>query len=380
MSLQRIADYTITRELGQGGMGKVYQALSPDGATVALKTAVWPEGLDARARWETVERFQREARAARSLQHPGICQVLDIGADQDTFFIVLEFLDGQSVGELVELAGAIKLERALEIMLSVCDALAFAHEKGIIHRDIKPDNIMVLRTGQVKLTDFGLASITHETGVTQTGTSMGTFAYMSPEQARGEKVDLRSDIFSLGATFYEMLTGRRAFDGQGIVAVTNQILQDDPAPVKGVPTHVSVALSKCLRKKREHRFASVRELTDCLRGKGAAGEVARTAVRPPQATQPAAPSAGRRRAAPPAAPRQPAAATPPPSASGAVPDLRCPKCNEPMTRTTAACWKCGTPNPAIARRRQRSESNVELRDALQSFDRSRRSGWFRKRK
>jgi len=379
VSLQRIADYTITRELGQGGMGKVYQALSPDGATVALKTAVWPEGLDARARWETVERFQREARAARSLQHPGICQVLDIGADQDTFFIVMEFLDGQSVGELIELAGAIKLERALEIMLSTCEALAYAHEKGIVHRDIKPDNVMVLRTGQVKLTDFGLASIVHETGVTQTGTSMGTFAYMSPEQARGEKVDERSDIFSLGATFYEMLTGRRAFDGQGIAAVTNQILQDDPTPVKGVPTHVSVALSKCLRKKREHRFANVRELIDCLRGKGAGREVTRTAVLPPRTAQPAAPSGQSPRTAPPATPGRPAASRTP-SASGAVPDLRCPKCNEPMTRTTAACWKCGTPNPAIARRRERAQSNVELRDALQSLDRSRRSGWFRKRK
>ena len=208
MSLGNIADYTLKRELGQGGMGKVYLARSSDGHDVALKTIIIPEGINARARWEAVERFQREARAARSLTHDSICQVLDTGADGETFFIVMEYLDGQSLRERIEETGSLPVERSVQIMFEVCDALAYAHDQGIIHRDIKPDNIMVLRGGRAKIMDFGLASIVYETGMTQTGTMMGTISYMSPEQARGEKLDVRSDIFSLGVTFYEMLTGK----------------------------------------------------------------------------------------------------------------------------------------------------------------------------
>ena len=138
MSLRKIADYTITRELGRGGMGTVFQALSPEGATVAIKTVLWPESVDPRDRWEAIERFQREARAASSLSHPNICQVLDFGADEDSLYIVMEFLDGETLSDLIALAGGIKVARAVEIVCDVGEGLGHAHEQGIIHRDVKP--------------------------------------------------------------------------------------------------------------------------------------------------------------------------------------------------------------------------------------------------
>ena len=389
MSLGTIGDYELKRELGQGGMGKVYLAASRDGAEVALKTIIFPDGLTARARWEAVERFQREARAARSLEHPNICQVRDIGADGDTFFIVMEYLDGQSVGEEIEASGALGVERSVQVMLEVCGSLAYAHDQGIIHRDIKPDNIMLLRNGQAKLMDFGLAAIVHETGVTQTGTMMGTFSYMSPEQARGEKVDARSDIFSLGVTLYEMLTGRQAFGGEASGAVINDILNKELEPVTGLPPVVSRTLNRCLRKKPEYRFGNVREIISNLQTLGiaptAGGQAAvqgtmvqparaddAKAVSPPPPASPASSS--------PAAASSPAAPKRRPPTSGVKrPHMRCGKCGERMAENTPSCWKCGTPNPALAQRKSRAESQVAIREALAGYKPPKKRGWFRRR-
>jgi serine/threonine-protein kinase len=261
---RKIADYTITRELGRGGMGTVYQALSPEGATVAIKTVLWPENVDPRARWEAIERFQREARAASSLSHPNICQVLDFGADEDSLYIVMEFLEGNTVRQLLGDAGVIRMDRAVEIISSVGEALAHAHDQGIIHRDIKPENIMVLRGGQAKLTDFGLAAVASERTLTMPGTTMGTMFYMSPEQVRGERLDARSDIFSLGATFYEMLTGVRAFQAEEPAAVMNQILTHDPPLIPGLAADLCEVLQRCLRKAPRDRFQSTREVITSL--------------------------------------------------------------------------------------------------------------------
>jgi serine/threonine-protein kinase len=397
VSLEKIAEYTLTRELGQGGMGKVYLATSPEGTEVALKTMLLPEGLDARARWETVERFQREARAARSLTHPKICQVLDIGADAETFFIVMELLDGQSLRDMITVSGRIEVQRAMQILVDVCEALAYAHDQGIVHRDIKPDNIMVMKSGETKLMDFGLASIMHETGVTQTGTTMGTFSYMSPEQARGEKPDARSDIFSLGATFYEMLTGEQAFQGDAPGAILSEILNKDPEPVTGVPPQASRAVAKCLRKKPAYRFQNVREIIESLRSAGAttAGQqtmvqgamVEGTVVMPstsraqgPASSPPAVPSSGVGRPRP-AASAGSAASRERPLTSGARAfDFRCPKCNEGLKKNTPACWRCGTPNPAMAQRKARSESQSAIMDALKDYKPPKKRGWFRRRR
>jgi serine/threonine-protein kinase len=332
-------------------MGKVFQALSPSGDTVALKTMLLPEGLDARTRWETVERFQREARAARSLTHPAIVQVLDIGADGDTFFIVMEYLDGQTIREIVTAIGPISVARAVEIASSACQALAYAHDQGIIHRDVKPDNIMVLRGGATKLTDFGLAAIVVEKGVTQTGTVMGTFSYMSPEQVRGEKLDARSDLFSLGATLYEMLSGRQAFPGDTPAVVLNHILKDEPAPIADLPPHVSRTLTRCLRKDPLQRFQSARELAASLQGK-AADQPVGTAILPGRAAAPAAPAP---------APEIVASLTAPP------PVFRCSKCGEPMSKTAPSCWKCGEPNSLMAMHREEAKRQHQVDSLLRNF-------------
>jgi serine/threonine-protein kinase len=276
MATRKIAGYTITREHARGGMGTVYQALSPEGAMVAIKTVLWPESVDPRTRWEAIERFQREARAASSLSHPNICQVLDFGADEDSLYIVMEFLEGNTVRQLIGDAGAIKVDRAVEIVSSVGEALAHAHDQGIIHRDVKPENIMILRGGQAKLTDFGLASVASQQTMTMPGTTMGTMSYMSPEQVRGEKVDARSDIFSLGATFYEMLTGVRAFQAEEPAGVVNQILNTDPPPIAGVPANISEAVAKCLHKAPGERYQSTREMLAALKTR--ATDVAPSAI------------------------------------------------------------------------------------------------------
>jgi len=389
VSPDRIADYTLKSEIGQGGMGKVFLADSPEGREVALKTVIFPEGLSARARWETVERFQREARAARSLEHPNICQVLDFGADEDTFFIVMEFLAGRSLRDEIHAAGKLDPPRAMSILLGVYQALAYAHEKGIVHRDIKPDNIMLLNAGPAKLMDFGLAAIVHETGVTQTGTMMGTFSYMSPEQARGEKLDPRSDIFSLGVTFYEMLTGRQAFQGEAPGAVIQEILNTEVEPVSGLPGDVSRVLNKCLRKRPSYRFQTALEIIAALRAAGAAPTPsAATAVQGTMVMSggAATPPPGSSAAAPPrpASSSAPAASnqTPPPAKRSlsklSAPDLRCAKCHEPMLANSPSCWKCGTPNPAIARRKAFNESQAAISDALQDYKPRKKRGWFRR--
>jgi len=421
LSLSNIADYTLKRELGQGGMGTVYLARSSEGQDVALKTIIFPQGLNARARWEAVERFQREARAARSLTHDNICQVLDTGADGETFFIVMEFLDGQSLRERIDETGSLPVERSVQIMFDVCDALAYAHDQGIVHRDIKPDNIMVLRGGRAKIMDFGLASIVYETGMTQTGAMMGTISYMSPEQTRGEKLDARSDIFSLGVTFYEMLTGRRAFEGEAPGAVLHAISNTEVEPVSGLPPTVSRTLNKCLRKQPSYRFQNVSEIIAALRTTGiqpvsegaqktvpkgtivmpgsapsasvvppppppAASTPPPTASTPPPAAKPA-PSPVPSATPPPAAsagkstPSPLSSPTPPPAASaGKQAGFKCSKCGEWLAERTASCWKCGTPNPAISVRKSRSQSQSAISEALQSYKPPKKRGWFGRRR
>ena len=402
MSLGNIADYTLKRELGQGGMGTVYLARSSEGQDVALKTIIFPQGLNARARWETVERFQREARAARSLTHDNICQVLDTGADGETFFIVMEYLDGQSLRERIEETGSLPVERSVQIMFDVCEALAYAHDQGIIHRDIKPDNIMVLRGGRAKIMDFGLASIVYETGMTQTGTMLGTISYMSPEQARGEKLDVRSDVFSLGVTFYEMLTGRQAFQGDAPGAVIHAISNTEVEPVSGLPPTVSRTVNKCLRKQPMYRFQTVREIIAALRTTGVPpvsdrvqnafpeGTMVMPSGAPSGAVVPpiAPPTAPTQLPTPPTSPTSTkptpspiSAATPPPAVSAAKgPGFKCTKCGEWLAEKTASCWKCGTPNPAISVRKSRSQSQSAISDALQDYKPPKKRGWFGRRR
>jgi len=221
-----VAHYKVLEKLGEGGMGVVYKAEDTKlKRTVALKFLRPELTKDPQAK----ARFTQEAQAAAALDHPNICAVHEIGEAEGTTYIVMPCVKGQSLKEKIA-AGPLSIEEALDIAGQVAEGLKEAHERGIIHRDIKPANIMLTEKGQAKIMDFGLAKLTAAADVTQTLGIMGTIAYMSPEQARGEAVDHRTDIWSFGAMLYEMLTGQLPFGRQPDQTLIYSILNDVPEP------------------------------------------------------------------------------------------------------------------------------------------------------
>ncbi len=229
-----ISHYQIIEKLGQGGMGVVYRAQDLNlQRTVALKF-LSPHVLDDA---ESRERFLREARAAASLDHPNVCTVYEIGEQEEHAFLAMAFVEGQTVREKVALR-PLKLSEALDIAIQAGEGLRSAHEKGIVHRDVKSANLMVMPEGVVKVMDFGLAQLAGQSGLTKSRATLGTAAYMSPEQARHQPVDHRSDIWSLGVVLYEMLTGRAPFEGEHEAAVLYSVIHETPEPVTalgGIP-------------------------------------------------------------------------------------------------------------------------------------------------
>jgi eukaryotic-like serine/threonine-protein kinase len=254
--------YRIERELGRGGMAKVF--LGTDtvlGRTVAVKILA-PQYADDEG---FVQRFRREAQAAASITHPDIVSVFDTGSDDGIHFIVMEYVEGRTLAEILAGGGRILPERAIDIAMDVCLALEAAHARGVIHRDIKPGNIMLDPRGDVKVTDFGIARVTTTADtVAQTAAILGTASYLSPEQAQGQPVDGRSDIYSLGCVVYEMLTGRPPFLGDSPVAVASKQVLEQPVPPSRLNSDVTADLDavilRALAKNPANRYQSAEEM------------------------------------------------------------------------------------------------------------------------
>jgi serine/threonine protein kinase/thioredoxin-like negative regulator of GroEL len=262
---QFVAHYKILEKLGEGGMGVVYKAEDTKlKRTVALKFLPPELTRDLQAK----KRFLQEAQAAAALDHPNICAVFEIGEAEGTTYIAMPYVRGQSLKEKIA-AGPLAVEEALDIAGRVGEGLKEAHEKGIIHRDIKPANIMLTEKGQAKIMDFGLAKLAWAVDLTKTAGTMGTLAYMSPEQARGDIVDHRTDIWSLGVVLYEMLAGQLPFTGESTQGVVYSILNKDPEPLSvlrpDIPRPVVQVVTKALEKDSSRRYQNIQELIQDLK-------------------------------------------------------------------------------------------------------------------
>ena len=262
--------YELQELVGTGGMSSVYKAHDRLLArTVALKVLHQQYAGDD----GYVERFRREARAVAALSHPNIVTVIDRGEHGDRQFIVFEFVDGENLKQLVQRSGPLPVATALELGIQVARGLGFAHEQGLVHRDVKPQNVLLNGNGEAKVTDFGIArSLDVKHGMTQTGTVLGTSDYIAPEQAQGQTVDAHTDVYSLGVVMYELLTNEVPFPGENFVAVAMRHINEPPPPVRerrpDVSPRLEAAIQCAMAKAPADRFASMtdfcRELEACL--------------------------------------------------------------------------------------------------------------------
>jgi len=269
--LKSLGRYQIQGVLGKGAMGLVYDGLDPKlNRRVAIKTILTRALDEATARHYSM-RFKREVRAVARLNHPNIVQVYDFGNEGDLAYIVMEYIKGKELKDHFEKKERFDLKTIFRLMTELLDALECAHEAGVIHRDIKPANLMIDAGGHAKLTDFGVARFTEPDGeqleATRAGTIVGTPSYMSPEQIQGQTLDRRTDIFSAGVVFYQLLTGQKPFEGTQW-ALAKKIIQDDPvwpSSLVQIPTAIDRVVARALAKAPEQRYQSARSFAGSLK-------------------------------------------------------------------------------------------------------------------
>ncbi|HSJ52431.1 MAG TPA: serine/threonine-protein kinase, partial [Anaerolineae bacterium] len=263
---QQFGPYKITEKLGEGGMAVVYKGYQPSlNRNVAIKVLRQELAQDE----EFVTRFRREALAVADLNHPNILHVYDAGFVQGMYYIVMAYVDGGSLKEMV-LQGALDPEYAISVACQVAEALHHAHERGIVHRDVKPNNILISRDGRPLLSDFGIAKALHESaGLTRTGMSIGTPEYMAPEQIQGQKVDARTDIYALGIVLYEMLAGWAPFSSTTPVAALFKQVNEAPPPLRqaniNIPAWLEAVVTRALCKSPHDRYQQASEFAEALR-------------------------------------------------------------------------------------------------------------------
>ena len=294
-----LSQYRILEKLGEGGMGEVYLA---EDTSLKRKVALKVLPAEMAADPERLARFKREAESVAALNHPNIVTIHSVEEFEGKHFLTMEWVDGQTLGELMS-RGAMPLNKIFDLGVPIADALASAHEEGITHRDLKPANVMVTQKGRVKVLDFGLAKLAVEGGeegsdeqptqaLTQEGLAVGTVPYMSPEQVRGEGVDHRTDIFSLGVLLYEMASGQRPFGGKSSADLVSAILRDRPPSVTELraelPHHLGRVLQRCMEKDPEKRFQTAKDVKNEL--EGLKQEVSSGVARLSSASMPAATS------------------------------------------------------------------------------------------
>ena len=269
--LKQLGRYKINGVLGKGAMGLVYDGSDPQlNRRVAIKT-ILTSTLDEATAKHYAMRFRREVRAVARLNHPNIVQVYDFGNEGDLAYIVMEYIQGKELKDYFDEKHAFDLGTIFKLMIQLLGALDFAHEAGVIHRDVKPANLMIDAAGNVKLADFGVARMTEAEGgeaeATRAGAMVGTPSYMSPEQIQGQKIDGRSDVFSAGVLFYQFLTGRKPFEGTGF-ALARKIVQEDPPPpstVVQIPPVIDGVVARALAKEADQRYPNARSFAAALK-------------------------------------------------------------------------------------------------------------------
>jgi serine/threonine protein kinase len=255
--------YRLEERIGQGGMGTVYKGIDTrTGQVVAVKVLL--HEIIMRSGNEAIERFRREVEALRRLNHPNIIKLLGTAKDGPNYCIIMEYAPGGSLAALIDAEGRLPLQRVLELGLDISDALTRAHRLDIVHRDIKPDNVLLTANGTPRLTDFGVARIKDRTQLTQSGYVVGTGSYLSPEACRGQSLDARADIWAFGVLLYEMLAGQRPFDGPNPAAVITSILMEPLRDLRqyrlDVPADLMMLIRQMLEKDRDQRIASARQV------------------------------------------------------------------------------------------------------------------------